>query len=137
MRVLCVGVVVVDGEGRLLLVRRGREPSRGLWSIPGGRVEAGESLETAAVREAHEETGLTVVLGAVLGRIDLAGVGSDVYDVTDFAATVDGDDVPRAGDDAIDVRWVTRDELDHLATSPGLVDHLATWGIWSDPSLRP
>jgi 8-oxo-dGTP diphosphatase len=130
MRVPCAGAVVTRADGRILVIRRGREPSRGLWSIPGGRVEDGENFATAAAREVREETGLTVTVGAVLGRVSLPA-GDDEYDVTDFAATVVGDpDTAVAGDDATDVRWVTRTELDSLETSPGLAALLDGWGVW-------
>ena len=59
----CVGAVIKDGPGRLLLIKRGHEPGKGLWSIPGGRVEAGESDADALVREVREETGLVVAAG--------------------------------------------------------------------------
>ena len=62
----CVGAVVVDAAGRLLLIRRGHAPSAGLWSVPGGRVEAGESLTEAVVREVREETGLTIEPGGAM-----------------------------------------------------------------------
>lgn len=155
-RVPCVGVVILDDERRLLLVLRGYAPSAGRWSIPGGRVQPGETLEQAAVREAREETGLDVTIGRVVGRVELAGVGDEVYDVTDFAASVlptsgpasgpasspAGTAAPApavvtsvrepvAGDDAFDVRWVGRDELHRLPTTPGLADTLEAWGIWS------
>ncbi|MFY9913879.1 MAG: NUDIX domain-containing protein [Nocardioidaceae bacterium] len=136
MRVLCVGVVVLDEQGRLLVVRRANEPSRGLWSIPGGRVERGESLPAAAVREAREETGLQILVGAELGRIELPGPDGVVYAVTDFVATVDpaGSRTPPAvavaGDDADEVRWVSRAELTDLPTSPGLVETLTAWEVW-------
>jgi 8-oxo-dGTP diphosphatase len=137
-RVPCVGVVVLDrhrAEPRLLVVQRGRPPAQGLWSIPGGRVEHGETLEQAAVREAEEETGLEVDVGPALGQVDLPGLGDQVYAVTDFSATVAGVDdehepQAQAGDDAADVRWVTRAELQALPTSPGLVDTLQSWGVW-------
>jgi 8-oxo-dGTP diphosphatase len=130
MRVPCAGAVVTRDDGRILVIRRGREPSRGLWSIPGGRVEDGEDFAAAAAREAREETGLTVTVGAALGRVSLPA-GDDEYDVTDFAATVVGDpDTAVAGDDATDVRWVTRTELDSLETSPGLAALLDGWGVW-------
>lgn len=138
-RVLCAGVVVLDRQGpepRILVVQRGRPPSEGRWSIPGGRVESGETLEQAAAREAWEETGLHVEVGSQVGEIDLPGrVVDEVYAVTDFVATVElgsGDELPapRPGDDAADVRWVTRTELHALPTSPGLVDTLESWGVW-------
>jgi 8-oxo-dGTP diphosphatase len=137
-RVPCVGVVVLDrhrAEPRLLVVQRGRPPAEGLWSIPGGRVERGETLEQAAIREAREETGLPVEVGPPLGQVDLPGLGDQVYAVTDFAADVlrvDDEHEPQArpGDDAADVRWVTRAELRALPTSPGLVDTLESWGVW-------
>ena len=102
-----------------------------MWSIPGGRVEPGEGLEAAAAREACEETGLEVVVGAVAGRLELPGIDDQVYDVTDFTATVaDPAAVESPGDDATEVRWVTRDELAALDTSPGLVDTLESWRVW-------
>jgi 8-oxo-dGTP diphosphatase len=130
MRVPCAGAVVTRDDGRILVIQRGRDPSRGRWSIPGGRLEPGEDRAAAALREVREETGLTVAVGAELGRVVLPA-GDDEYDVIDFAATVVGDpDAAVAGDDAADVRWVDRAELETLDTSPGLAEHLARWGIW-------
>ncbi len=129
-RVPCVGVVVLDDSGRLLVVLRRNPPSAAHWSIPGGRVEPGESAEQAAVREAREETGLHVRIDHVVGQVELSGVGRQVYDVTDFAASVVAPGVATAGDDADDVRWVTRDELMTLPTSTGLTDTLDAWKIW-------
>jgi 8-oxo-dGTP diphosphatase len=130
MRVPCAGAVVGRADGRILVVRRGREPSKGLWSIPGGRVEPDEDFAAAAAREVREETGLTVVVEAPLGRV-LLPAGDDEYDVTDFAAHVVGDpDTVVAGDDAAEARWVDREELEELDTSPGLAATLARWGVW-------
>jgi ADP-ribose pyrophosphatase YjhB (NUDIX family) len=130
MPMACAGAVVGRDDGRILVIRRGREPSKGLWSIPGGRVEPGEDLPTAAAREVREETGLTVVVGRALGRVVLPA-GDDEYDVTDFAAEVVGDpDALAAGDDAAEARWVDRSELESLPTSPGLAEHLARWAVW-------
>jgi acetyl-CoA carboxylase carboxyl transferase subunit beta len=120
----CAGAVVRDEAGRVLLVRRGHEPSAGRWSVPGGRIEAGETPAEAAVREVAEETGLQVEVGSLLLTVDLAG-GFRVYD---FEATVVGGDL-RAGDDADDVRWCTEDELARLPLSPGLLDELRRVGV--------
>lgn len=128
----CVGAVVFDDRGRLLLVRRAHAPSSGQWSLPGGRVEAGESLEEAVRREVSEETGLEVEVGVVVGATEIAAGDHLVYDVTDFSATVAGDPAAvRAGDDAMDAAWVSREQLDSLDCSPGLVETLALWNIWS------
>jgi 8-oxo-dGTP diphosphatase len=130
MRVPCAGAVVRRDDGRILVILRGREPSKGLWSIPGGRVEPGEDLEAAATREVREETGLTVDVVAPVGRVVLPA-GDDEYDVTDFEATVVGNpDAAVAGDDAAEVRWVDRAQLEALPTSPGLTATLAGWGVW-------
>jgi 8-oxo-dGTP diphosphatase len=129
-RIPCAGVVISRADGRIVSIRRAHEPSVGLWSIPGGRVESGETAEQAARREACEETGLEVLLGALLGHVELPH-GADVYVVSDFAATVVGDpDGLRAGDDASDARWVTHDEILMLDCSPGLIETLTGWGLW-------
>ena len=67
----CVGAVVTDGRGWLLLIKRGHEPGAGLWSLPGGRIEPGETDAEALVREMREETGLTVEPGRLIGQVRL------------------------------------------------------------------
>lgn len=120
MPVECAGAIVRDDAGRLLLIRRGRPPAVGAWSLPGGRIEAGETAAEAAAREVFEETGLRVEIGPLLIT---AVIWDGTYRVQDFAATViDGE--LRAGDDAAEVRWVDDDELAALPLSPGLLDEL-------------
>ncbi len=131
-RVVCAGAVVRGPGGRILVVRRANPPSQGAWSIPGGRVEAGETAAEAAHREVREETGMVVDIGSVAGRTDVQSEGAVVYDVLDFWATPLEEGVTlRAGDDAVDVRWVTREELAALPCTPGLVDILDSWRVWS------
>ncbi|CAA9251476.1 MAG: hypothetical protein AVDCRST_MAG52-2100 [uncultured Blastococcus sp.] len=125
----CVGAVVVDRAGRLLLIRRGHDPHAGLWSLPGGRVEAGETTEEAVRREVLEETGLSVSTGAVVGRVRIPA-GEVVYDVVDLACTLDSpDQQPVAGDDATDVVLADAATLDTLPCTPRLVETLRTWGV--------
>ena len=127
-RVPCAGAIVRDGAGRLLLIRRGQEPGRGLWSLPGGRCEPGEDAAAAAVREAYEETGLVVTAGALVGRVERPGPGGVTYVIDDLACTVTGGTL-RAGDDADEVRWAGPAELATLPVTDGLLAALTRWGV--------
>jgi 8-oxo-dGTP diphosphatase len=119
----CVGAVVHDAAGRLLLIRRGTEPGRGLWSLPGGRVETGETDETAVERELREETGLEVRPGELVGSVRRPA-SAGVYEIFDYACAVLGSTL-RPGDDAMDVAWVDLAGFTALAEGGGLVDQLA------------
>jgi 8-oxo-dGTP diphosphatase len=121
-----VGAVIKDRSGRLLLIKRGHAPGKGLWSIPGGRVEAGESDAAALVREVREETGLVVAPGRLLGSVRRPA-GGGVLDIRDYAADVTGGTlVP--GDDADDAVWAGPAELDTLPLTAGLLGTLRSWG---------
>ena len=124
-----MGAVVHDERGRMLLIRRGHAPSRGLWSVPGGRVEPEETEEAAVVREVAEETGLAVAAGALLGRVRIPA-GSVVFTVADFACRLtDPEQRPVAGDDADDAAWVDAAGLAALDCTPGLAEALGGWGV--------
>lgn len=127
-RVPCVGAVVHDDRGRLLLVLRGRPPSAGTWSLPGGRVEPGEDDVTAVTREVSEETGLVVDVGRLVGAVERAGLSGSVYVIRDYRCTVTGGTL-RAGDDADDVTWVTLDDLDAIPLAPLLREALTDWHV--------
>ena len=124
---VCVGAVVVDEE-RLLLVRRGRGAGVGLWSVPGGRVERGETLADAVVRELREETGLDGRCGELVGWVERIGADHH-FVILDFRVRVDAG-TPVAGDDAAEVRWVPRrDPSAWPPTVPGLIDFLDEHGV--------
>lgn len=98
-----VGVAVID-QGRILLVRRANDPGRGLWAVPGGKVDVGERLAEAAAREVREETGLLVEVG------ELVWAGEHISDqvhivLIDFLGTLIGGDLA-PGDDADRAEWV-------------------------------
>jgi ADP-ribose pyrophosphatase YjhB (NUDIX family) len=124
-----VGALVHDDQGRLLVVRRAREPAAGRWSVPGGRVEGDESDHQAVVREVLEETSLHVVVGMRVGTVQRRGPAGTIYDIRDYACSLSVETTPVAGDDAAEVRWVTRHELGQLELSDGLWDALSEWGM--------
>jgi 8-oxo-dGTP diphosphatase len=133
-RLQCVGAVIKDDAGRLLLILRGHEPGKGLWSIPGGRIESGETDEQAVVREVREETGLTVTCGRLLGAAELPGRDGAVIEVRDYLAALSPDAAPSAasaGDDAAAVRWVSDTDADTMEArgelTAGLLDALRSW----------
>ncbi len=133
---LCVGAVVVH-EAELLLVRRGHAPAMGQWALPGGRVEEGELLAEAVVRELREETGLDAVCGAMLGWVEQlidddhpwAGTDRRHLVILDFEATVLDNETPIAGDDATEVRWVRLADVGSLDLAYGLAEFLHEQGI--------
>lgn len=132
-RIPCVGAVIRDEAGRLLMILRGHEPGRGLWSIPGGRIEPGETPEAAVVREVREETGLDVRCGPLLGSAELPGLAGAVVDIRDYRACLVAGSatIATAGDDAADVRWVSDAEAAAMdergEVTKGLLAALRAW----------
>jgi 8-oxo-dGTP diphosphatase len=131
--VVGVGAIVFDGAGRVLLVERGKPPSQGLWSIPGGRLEASETLAQAVAREVREETGLVVEVGTL--ACVLERFGDDYHFVLlDYFARVTGG-VLAAASDARAAEFVDFDRLAALPLTEGLAEILirarATQPPWS------
>jgi 8-oxo-dGTP diphosphatase len=122
----CVGAVLLDGAGRLLLIRRAKEPGRGRWSIPGGRLEAGETDHQAVIREVVEETGLAVEVTGWLGAVTRHAPDGAIFDIHDYTCRVTGGRL-RAGDDADDARWCDGYTLTTLPLVSGLAEALADW----------
>jgi 8-oxo-dGTP diphosphatase len=116
--IVAVGAVILDGD-RVLLVQRGHEPLKGEWSLPGGAVEVGETLEAALAREVREETALDVEVGEVIEVLDSIRRDADGrteyhYIIIDYACRVRAGTPTSAahGTDADDVRWARVDELE-------------------------
>ncbi|WP_019903773.1 NUDIX hydrolase [Methylobacterium sp. 77] len=121
--------IAVIRDGRVLLAARANEPLRGVWTLPGGLVEAGETLAQAALRELHEEVGVSaiVVRSLIPTEIILRAEDGRVrhhYVVHPHAALwASGEPAP--GPEALDVRWALLEELADLATTPGLQETVA------------
>jgi 8-oxo-dGTP diphosphatase len=109
-----VGAVIVDNE-RVLLVRRGNEPLKGEWSLPGGAVECGETLAAAIAREIQEETGLAIEVGPIVDVLDRIRFDADGrvhyhYVLVDFLCRPSSGTLC-CGTDALDARWAPVMEL--------------------------
>ena len=126
--VLAASAVVVDAQGRVLLVKRGAEPEKGRWSVPGGSKGPGETLAEAAAREAFEETGLHVQIVRELWVATVPTGDGRQFEIHDFLATADGGTLT-PGDDADDARWVAPDDLDDLPLTAGLAGYLERAGL--------
>lgn len=130
-KIRCVGGVTHDTEGRLLLVKRGHDPGKGLWSLPGGRVEPGENDADALARELLEETGLTVRTGRLVGTVTRPAAAG-VYEIHDYVCLVTGG-VLTPGDDSADAAWVDLKGFSTLERtnllSVGLAPTLREWDM--------
>jgi ADP-ribose pyrophosphatase YjhB (NUDIX family) len=128
VRIPCVGAVITGGDGRLLLVKRGHDPEAGRWTLPGGRIEPGETDAAALAREVREETGLLVTCGPLVGAVERPAPDGGIFEIRDYTATVTGGTLA-PGDDAADARWVSQDAARSLPLTTGLLAALTRWGV--------
>ena len=120
--------MAVIQDGALLMVRRGRGANAGLWAIPGGKVDYGESLQEAAVREVREETGIDVELGEVVWVGEAMGPGDPPawhFTLVDFRGRMIGGNL-EAADDAREAAWIPLEEVLDLPVTPTMPDLVLT-----------
>lgn len=131
-----VGAVVIR-DGKILLVKRGVAPSKGLWAIPGGSLELGETIQQAAEREIFEETGMEIRAREPIYAFDFferdecGGIRFHFVIVDVAADFIRGE--PKGNDDALDARWLAPGDLDHLPVSKNTIKLLQTIGFIKKP----
>jgi ADP-ribose pyrophosphatase YjhB (NUDIX family) len=123
--IVAVGAIVVE-NGRVLMARRGKEPSYGLWSVPGGAVHLGEDLKTAARREIREELGVEVELTDVIELLervtrDDEGRVQYHYVIVDYLARLANGE-PRPSPEALEVRWIAPEEFPQFEMTRGTAE---------------
>lgn len=128
----CVGAVIINEAHELLVIQRGQAPALGRWTLPGGRMEPGETAEHAVVREVFEETGLVVTVAREVGSISLPAPDGGTYRIRDFLCELPPAaqaQIPRAGDDADAAQFMSVTQLRQVATTTGLLEILDSWGV--------
>ena len=120
--ICCVGAVLVRNQ-KILLIQRKNSPAKNLWSIPGGRLNQGESWQAAVEREVREETALVASCGSLIGWVECK-YDDRRYLIADFQIEADNLEEASPGDDAIDLVFASRRQLGELELTPGLIEFL-------------
>jgi ADP-ribose pyrophosphatase YjhB (NUDIX family) len=131
-RIPAAGAIVFDDLHRILLIRRGREPGRGLWSIPGGKCLPDEPSEACCVRETLEECGLPVRPVRFAGRVQRTAPDGGLFVIDDYLCELVSPSTwssVRAGDDADEAGWFGLASLSDLPLVEGLVEALTDWDL--------
>jgi ADP-ribose pyrophosphatase len=127
-----IGAITIK-DGKVLLVKRGIEPSKGLWAVPGGTLKLGETMQECAAREILEETGITIKIGDCIYVFDFIERDSKGnikfhFVIVDFAADyVAGE--PKGADDALEARWLFPAELGELPVAQNTINALHSQGF--------
>lgn len=129
-----VGAIVVK-EGKVLLVKRAAAPSRGLWAIPGGSLELGETIQSGAEREILEETGIRIRAGVPVYTFDFLEYDANNrlqyhFVIVDVEAEYVSGEI-QAADDALDARWVSPEDLEGMPVSANTMKILKARGFIS------
>ena len=120
--ICCVEAVLVRNQ-KILLIQRKNSPAKNLWSIPGGRLNQGESWQAAVEREVREETALVASCGSLIGWVERK-YDDRRYLIADFQIEADNLEEASPGDDAIDLVFASRRQLGELELTPGLIEFL-------------
>jgi len=123
---------IILRDRQILMIRRGSEPGKGLWSIPGGCIELGESIQDALRREVLEETGVSIEVGEFAGvaEVVIRGGGSVRfhYIILDYFARIVSGEI-RAASDALECRWIPLSELTDYDVTESLIERLKALGL--------
>ncbi|MDH5435224.1 MAG: NUDIX hydrolase [Gammaproteobacteria bacterium] len=117
---VAVGIILFNSNNDVLLIKRDKPPSQGLWTLPGGKVKYKESLEQACIREMQEETGIEIQPMKLIEVVERIHEGFH-YIIMDYLARQTANNQPIAGSDAQEVRWVSLNEFSNYETTEGLL----------------
>lgn len=127
--ILAASAVIRENGGRFLLVQRTDPPEQGRWTLPGGRVDPGETLEQTVIREVYEETGVAIRIIKELGQLNVPDGTGGTYEIHVFLAQwISGEAV--AGDDAANVGWFRPNELGGMTLTTDLLGYLTRYGVY-------